>query len=440
MNELARWAEERDVRFIRFAWVDNGGVLRAEAVSARNAASALEEGLPIAEAIQAVAPSGDIAQDAGLDAVGQVWLTPDPETIRTLPWLPQHASVMGNFLDRDGKPWAHCPRAALDRNLERLREHGLEIQAAFEHEFMLLRRGPDGSFEHLEESQYASAHGLDHAGNILDSMAIALEDQGVPVRTVVKEAGLSQFEFSTQHGSACEAADRFAIVRETIAAMASQQNLLGTCLPLVFEPEAGNGWHLHFSLWKAGENLTGSGQALSEEAGYFVAGIFEHLRGLLALTTPSPNSFRRIRPGAWCGAFRAWGYDHKNVPLRVPSERHGAPTNIELKASDASANPYLALAGLVAAGLDGLERRLALPEPVHEDPDYLPEELRQKAGIEPLPNSPEEALGHFQSDSVFRKALGDPLFDSYCAVKRVEIEGARDLSVQDEVQRFAETY
>ena len=440
MNDLARWAEERAIRFIRFAWVDNGGVLRAEAVSTHNAQSVLEEGLPIAEAIQAVAPSGDIATDAGLDSVGQAWLTPDVETVRTLPWQAHHASVMGNFLDRDGSPWAHCPRGALERNLVRLREHGFDLQAAFEHEFMLLRRGPDGSLQHLEESHYASAHGLDQAGDILDAMATALEDQGVPVRTVVKEAGLSQFEFSTQHGSASEAADRFVIVRETIAAMASREGLLGTCLPLVFEPEAGNGWHLHFSLWRGAENLTGSGQALGDEAASFVAGIFEHLPGLLALTTPSPNSFRRIRPGAWCGAFRAWGFDHKEVPLRVPTERHGAPTNVELKASDASANPYLSLAGIIAAGLDGIERKLKLPEPVDQDPAQLSEQERQQRRIDPLPGSLEEALGHFQNDPVLTAALGEPLAISYQAVKRSEVEATRGLSVTDEVQRLVDVY
>jgi glutamine synthetase len=140
------------------------------------------------------------------------------------------------------------------------------------------------------------------------------------------------------------------------------------------------------------------------------------------------------------GAFRAWGVDHKEVPLRVPTERHGAPTNVELKASDASANPYLSLAGIIAAGLDGIERDLKLPEPVDQDPALLSEQERQQRRIDPLPGSLEEALGHFQNDPVLRGALGEPLAVSYVAVKPLEVEATRGLSVTDEVQRLVDVY
>jgi glutamine synthetase len=340
---------------------------------------------------------------------------------------------------RDGSPWAFCPRGTLVRAIGRLAAAGFALQAAFEHEFMLLRR-TDGGLAHFEESHYASAHGLDRAGPVLDGIAEALEAQGVPVRAMLKEAGLSQFEVSTEHGSPLRAADRFVIVRETIGAVAAQHDLVGTCLPLVFADEAGNGWHLHFSLWRRDTNLTGAGEGLGPEARAFVAGIHAHLPALLALTTPTPNSFRRQRPGAWAGVYRVWGYDHKEASLRVPTEREGAPTNVELKASDASANPYLSLSAVIAAGLDGVTRGLDLPPPIDVDPGQLDEAERTGRGIERLPATLDEALGRLENDPVLLGALGDELARAYLAVKRAEAAELGNLALADEVARLVEAY
>ena len=440
--DLDRWLREAQVRFLRLGWVDSAGVLRAQAVSSARAAAMSAEGLGVVSGVQALPVFADVVQPGlGIGAIGQVWLRPDLETLRVVPWQPTHAATLGAFVVRDGSPWPFCPRAALNRAVARLAGAGLALQAAFEHEFLLLRRR-DGALEHLEESHYASAHGLNRAGPVLDAIAAALEAQGVPVRAMLKEAGLSQFELSTEHGAPRLAADRFVIVRETIGAVAAQHGLVGSCLPLVFGDEAGSGWHIHFSLWRGGENLTGAraDDGLGAEARAFVAGIHAHLPALLALTTPTPNSFRRQRPGAWAGVYRVWGYDHKEAPLRVPTERQGAPTNVELKASDASANPYLSLAGLIAAGLDGIERRLELPPPVDFDPGQLSDAERAARGIERLPATLDAALAALEGDAVLLAALGPELARAYLAVKRAESAALSGLSLADEVARLVEAY
>lgn len=439
MTDLSAWCEQHDVQFLRLAWVDNGGVLRAEAVHTRQLASIIREGLPLASAVQVALPLDGIAEDGELSAVGQVWLVPDADSVRELPWAPGQASVLGSFVDGDGRPWAHCPRGALRRAISKLARRGFSLQAAFEHEFLLLRRDGEG-FDHFEDASYAAARSLDHAGPLLGRMAESLESQGVLVRTFLKEAGRSQFEFSTAHGPALETADHFVTARETIAAEAAREGLIGTVLPLVYPLEAGNGWHLHFSLWRDGSNLTGRGRELGPEAQAFVAGVFVHLPALLALSVPSPNSFARIRPGAWCGAYRAWGYDHKEAPLRIPSERHGAPTNVELKSSDATANPYLSLAGVIAAGIDGIDRNLSLPDPIDRDPAQLSESERLDAGIEALPASLDEALDCLDADPVLQEALGEPLARSYRAVKRAEIASADGIAFDAQVARSIEVY
>lgn len=435
---LKEWAEARGVRFLRLSFVDNGGVLRTQAVSVRRIAEIATDGLGVVSGTQAVSADGEgIADGLPIGAIGQVWLLPVPGTARQLPWDPHHASVMCRFIDREGAPWAYCPRHALERAVANLAATGLRLEAAFEHEFMLLRRN-GAALEHFEESGYASAHGLDHAAPILDAICEALEDQGVPVRGMLKEAGLSQFEIETEHGDVFTAADRFAIVRETISAVAAESGLVGTCLPLVFGAEAGNGWHCHFSLWRGEENLTGRGDALGEEANSFVAGIHAHLPALLALTTPTDNSFRRLRPGAWCGVFRAWGYDHKEAPLRVPTERHHAPTNVELKSVDATTNPFLALTGIIAAGLDGVRRQLELPPPIDRDPASMSEEERAAGGITPLPASLEDALQELEADAVLAEALGPELLAAWVAVKRKENSTFGPMEDTEQVRRMAE--
>lgn len=439
-GDLDGWLREAQVRFLRLGWVDSAGVLRTQAVSSARAATMSAEGLGVVSGVQALPVFADIVQPGlGIGAIGQVWLRPDIGTLRVLPWQPTHASTLGAFVTRDGSPWPFCPRTALLRAIARLERAGLSLQAGFEHEFLLLRRR-DGKLEHFEESHYASAHGLNRAGPVLDAIAQALESQGVPVRAMLKEAGLSQFELSTEHGAPLLAADRFVVVRETIGAVAAQHDLVGTCLPLVFGDEAGSGWHIHFSLWRNGHNLTGAGDGLGAEARAFVGGIHTHLPALLALSTPTPNSFRRQRPGAWAGVYRVWGYDHKEAPLRVPTERQGAPTNIELKASDASANPYLSLAGLIAAGLDGIERGLDLPPPVDFDPGQLSDAERAARGIERLPATLDVALAALADDPVLLAALGDDLARAYLAVKRAEFAELSGLALADEVARLVEAY
>ena len=366
-DDIVALVEEAQIRFLRLGWVDNAGVYRAHAIRANRIGKIAKEGLGLASGTQAVPVHEDVgAPGLPIGPVGQVWLVPDAASFRRLPWEPEHGAAMGSFVMQDGEAWPYCPRRVLGRQLDRLHERGLSMQAAFEHEFMLLRV-KDDALEHFESSHFASTHGLDAGGGILDELAADLEDQGIPVESMLKEAGLSQFEIVTAHDTPMVAADHFVTVRETISAVAMRHQLLGTCLPLVFEEESGNGWHLHFSLWKGEENLTSEGLSLGNVSASFLAGVLAHLPALCALTTPSTNSFRRIRPGAWAGAYRVWGYDNKEAALRVPSVRQGGPTNIEFKVSDASANPYLSLAAVIGAGLDGVDRTLELPPPLECD-------------------------------------------------------------------------
>jgi glutamine synthetase len=255
-------------------------------------------------------------------------------------------------------------------------------------------------------------------------LAAALEAQRIPLEQYYAELGHGQQEISTPHAPALQAADEQLLVRETIRGVAARHGLIASLAPKPWPDNAGNGGHIHFSLWEGSRNrFFGDRDGLSAEARSFLAGVLAHLPGLCALAAPSFNSYHRILPHYWAGAFVAWGYDNREAPVRVASPFRGseeASTNAELKAADATCNPYLALGALIAAGLDGLERGLEPPEPVDVDPGTLDERERLERGIVPLPSSQAEALDALARDELLLGALGPVLAQSYLAVRRSE--------------------
>jgi glutamine synthetase len=307
----------------------------------------------------------------------------------------------------------------------RLSERGLVLRAAFENEFSLATT-VDGAYVPIDSGLCFSTISATAAQDYVDELAAALEAQGIPLEQYYAELGHGQQEISTGHAPALQAADEQLLVRETIRAVATRQGLVASLAPKPWPENAGNGGHVHFSLWEGERNRFHDGSrpdGLSAEARSFIAGVLAHLPGLCGLAAPSFNSYHRIVPQYWAGAFVCWGYDNREAPVRIASPLRGAEessTNAELKACDATCNPYLALGGLIAAGLDGLERGLEPPEPVDVDPATIAEEERGQRGILRLPATQAEALDALAADETLLGALGPTLADSYLAVRRSE--------------------
>jgi len=217
-------------------------------------------------------------------------------------------------------------------------------------------------------------------------------------------------------------------VRETIRNVATHHGLVASLAPKPWPDNAGNGCHIHFSLWDGDRNAfydESAPDGLSGVARSFIAGVLVHLPGLCGLTAPSFNSWHRIVPQFWAGAFVCWGYDNREAPVRVASPQHGSiegSTNAELKSSDASCNPYLAVGGLIAAGLDGIVRGLEPPETLDVDPGTLSESEREARGIARMPATQREALDALADDQLLGEALGGTLLESYLVVRRAEWE------------------
>ena len=215
-------------------------------------------------------------------------------------------------------------------------------------------------------------------------------------------------------------------------------------MPKIFIDKAGAGCHLNFSLWREEKNISGDPQqasAISREAGAFVAGVLDHLPALCAVTIPSKNSYRRIQPHFWAGAFRSWGHQNREAAVRVCRNKQGTEASrFEYKTNDATANPYIALGALIAAGLDGLRRNLELPEEVDTDPGLIPEDQRKAKGIDLLPQNLGEAIDALLADKVTMEAMGTELAQSYVAVRKNEWDNLKDFSLEEEVAMLVERY
>jgi glutamine synthetase len=440
---FAQLLHARQVRFVRITWCDNAGIIRAKAVHTQALPRHLLSGAGITLAQQALPVMADaVVSGAGLGPVGEVRLMPDWSTLVVLPYAPAHARVLGDMM-LDGKPWPMCPRAFLRRMVNQASAAGLEIQAVFENEFYLVRPTPAGPVP-VDDTVFAATWSMDQHHTLIDDIATALVEQGIGIEMYYPESGPGQQELSITHGPALPSADRQIVYRETVRAVALRHGLRATFLPRPFAQGAGSGAHLHLSLWHDGVNVTpdpAHDSGLGELARSFLAGILLHLPALMAITAPSTNSYRRIRPGAWSGAYRVWGVDNREAALRVPSgPADVGASHFELKTADATCNPHLALGAVIACGLDGCRRRLALPPAVQVDPAALSEEQRRERNIELLPATLGEALERLDRDTLLQEALGEPLFRAFRAVRQAEWQALGSLAPEEEVRLLWERY
>jgi glutamine synthetase len=442
ISDVVRQARAANVRLVRFLYCDNGGIIRGKATHVEKLATRMREGIGQTLAMQAFTSVETLAAVEGMGPVGEFRLIPDPQTFVVLPYVPASASMLCDLVRLDGQPWEACPRTFLKRMVARLAEQGMRAEAAIEHEFYLAR-DVGGRFVPADQSLCYSSIGLDEQAEVIDAILAALEAVGLSVELFHTELGPAQQELSIRHAEVLTAADHVCLVREVVRGTARHYGLYATFAPKPFLDQAGSGAHIHFSLWgaegspQAGKNLFHDPQqrgGLSQTGKYFIGGVLRHLPALVALTCGSPNSYSRLLPHFWSSAYTAWGYDNREGAIRVPSPfwgREAESINLELKPSDHSGNPYLALGALIAAGLDGIQQQIDPGEPVEVDPGNLSDEERERRGIRRLPTTLDEALDELERDTVLLEALGPLLARSYVAVKRAEAEFFREKTPEE---------
>jgi len=428
--ELVAQAEASGLRLVRFLYCDNDGIIRGKSAGIANLKDRLETGIGLTVAMQAFTMLDHLASVDGMGPVGEIRLVPDPTTFAIAPYAPHTGTVLVDMQTLDGQPYAADGRGFLKRMIARAAEdHDLSLVAAFEPEWSLAVKNGE-IFSPIDDSGCFTSTGMNMAAAVIDEIVAALESQGMTVEQYYAELGWGQQELSIRHAPALQAADHHIIYRETVRGVALKHGRYASFAPKPWGDQAGNGCHLHFSGWNPDQSVNRFYQAdaeynLSPLARQFMAGILEHLPALVALTCASVNSYRRLQPQMWASAFRAWGPDNREGALRVasPFKGHEAEsTNVELKSSDSSANPYISLGGVIAAGLDGIERKLTLPPAVTVDPYNLSDKERQAIGVDRLPQSLKEAIANLKRDELLLRALGERLSTSYIAVKELDID------------------
>ncbi len=431
-----------DTEWVRFVFVDHAGIPKTKAVHRDSFERRARAGVGLAKGVLALDPSGALHPASGLSPVGECRLLPDLSTLTLLPFARSQAMVSCDMTEPDARtPWDGCPRSALKRVLGRLAERGYRSVASYEAEFYVW--GPDGP---LDRTPYAGSFALTAAADFVAELAKTLEGMGIRPEQCHAEVGHGNLELSVGEAEALAAADRRVQVLETIRGVAHRMGLETTMAPKPYLDQAGNGHHLHVSLY----SLEGDGPALFDASGAlsrvgsgFVAGLLEHLPAVMAFSAASPNSYQRLAPGMWSSAYAAYGLDNREAAVRLASPVAGAESetaNIEIKPADVTANPYLALAAVLAAGMDGMERGLDPGEPTTVDPATLSDEERDERGIYLLPASLDESLDALERDEVLIEALGEALVRTHVAVARAQAAIARELSPEEVAAAAAMIY
>lgn len=396
----------------------------------------------------ALTPQDIIASSNPWGAYGDLRLIPDLSSRVTVNNGPDANApaldfIHGDIRETDGRPWGACPRTLLRNEVGRYRDElGLQINAAFEHEFNL----GSGAAEHLAFSLEAQRQGAEFGGWLLS----ALRAGGVEPEMFLPEYGKHQYEITCRPALGVAAADRAVNVREITREIARQMGLGLSFAPKTSEQAVCNGVHLHVSLQDlAGHPVmydAGTTNGLSTLGQHWAAGVLHYLPALCAFTAPTPVSYERLQPHHWSASYACLGQRNREAALRIcPTVSLGgkavaAQYNLEFRAMDATASPHLAMAALLIAGRLGIEQRLALNAITDEVPDSLNEEQRQARGIVALPASLSQALECLRNSEALIEALPSALLDTWFALKTEELRLTEQLSPADLCEHYARLY
>ncbi|WP_367393994.1 glutamine synthetase family protein [Pseudomonas sp. X4] len=417
---------------------DYCGITRARTFPEHRLDSNLKKGLCWTPANLALNPFGQIVENEW-GALGDLIMLPDSssevhvagtDSISPLRYF--HA----DFLNMDGTPWEACPRQYLKRQLAKLELLGMKVIASFEHEFMLTDVEKPAPCFSLEAARSEEV--------LCSAITAALIEGGVDPEMCIPEYAARQFEVTCSPAEALQAADRAVNVREIVREVCRRQGRSVSFSPIISLNPGTNGVHVHVSLWSLDDKpLTYDpnrpGQ-LSEIASQFTAGILEHMAALTALTAPSVVSYQRLRPDSWSAAFACIGQQNREASIRIAPITHldgcdaAKQANIEYRAADALASPHLTLGAILAAGIDGITKKLKMPDLVTVNPSSIPEDQHKKFGMHPLPSSLGQALDALDSDEVIKSSMGEMLVDCYRAIKRSEIalmQNKKDNEIRD---------
>ena len=439
-EDIFRIVEEEDVEFIRLQFTDIFGMIKNVAVTV----SQLERALNNQCMFDGSAIEGFVRIEES-----DMYLYPDLDTFEIFPWRPQQGKVARFICDvhyPGGEPFDGDPRYVLKKVMKKANDMGYTFLAGVECEFFLFHTDEEGNPTTVthEKAGYFDVGPLDFVENVRRDIVLCLEDMGFDVEASHHELAPAQHEVDLQYQEGLRTADDVTTFKMTVKNVAKRHGLHATFMPKPQEGVNGSGMHINMSLTDGmGRNLfedKDDPAGLSTLAYQFMAGILYHMKEMVLLTNPLVNSYKRLIPGYDAPNYIAWSiHSNRSALIRIPSAR-GYNTRVELRCPDSSANPYLALAACLAAGLDGIEKQMTPPPSVNRNIYAMSREEKEAAGIEALPETLKEAMNFFEASDFMKEVLGEHIFTKYLEAKEREWKAFRAHVTDWEVGEYLYKY
>jgi glutamine synthetase len=421
-KDVLKVVKEYNVSFIQFWFTDVLGRLKSFNITPSELEEGLEEGMGF---------DGSSIEGFARIHESDMIAKPDVTTFQLVPWRPQDkpvARMICDILNPDGTPYDGDPRYALKRVLKKAADKGYTCYLGPELEYFYFK--DDACTEILDRGGYFDGLPIDAGTEMRRETIFALQSMGIGVEYSHHEVAPSQHEIDLKYADALKMADIVMTYRTAVKEIARQKGVYATFMPKPIKGENGSGMHVHQSLFKGDANAFFDGKDkyhLSKLGKSYIAGILTHAPEIVAVTNQWVNSYKRLVPGYEAPVYVSWARRNRSAMVRVPMYKPGKEkaTRIEFRAPDPACNPYLAFAVQIAAGLEGINKKYNLPEPVEQDIFEMDEKAREKAGITSLPGSLIEAIQTVSKSKLVKEALGDHIFEKFIENKIKEWDNFR---------------
>ncbi len=437
-HDIIRIVKEQDIRFIRLQFTDILGTLKNVSITPNQLEKALSN--------QCMFDGSSIEGFVRIEE-SDMYLYPHLDSFTIFPWRDRPrrtARLICDVYTPDGKPFDGSPREVLKKVLRDAAEMGYSLDVGPELEFFLFRTTREGklTLKTLDNAGYFDMGPVDLGEDARKDIVITLEEMGFDIEASHHECARGQHEIDFKYDEALSTADRVMTFKLAVKTIAHRHGLHATFMPKPIFGIAGSGMHINMSMSKGGKNVfcqEDDKNGLSPIAYNFIAGLMEHAKAITAITNPLVNSYKRLVPEFEAPVYIAWSAQNRSPLIRVPASR-GQGTRIELRSPDPSANPYLALAVTLAAGLDGVKRNLTPPDSIDGNIYEMTENQRKRKKVAALPASLEEALNELKKDTYIQEVLGEHVYEKYVEAKTMEWNEYRTRISQWEVQRYLAKY
>jgi glutamine synthetase len=436
-NDIIQFIEDNDVKFIRLQFTDISGIMKNTAITDSH----------IEKAFDGVFFDGSCIEGFSRIEESDMLLVPDLDTLALIPWRPQQGKVarfICDVLDQNGVPFEGDPRNILKRALKKASDKGYTFNVGPECEFFLFNTDDHGlpTTRTHDTASYFDLAPIDLGENARREMCLVLEDMGFIVEESHHEVATGQHEIDFRYDEALKTADNIMTFKMVVKIVAQKHGLHATFMPKPFRNQAGSGMHINMSLCEGDRNIFFSPKDpknISDEAKCFIGGVFAHIKAITALSNPLINSYKRLVPGYEAPTHILWAHRNRSPLIRIPAIM-GTNTRLELRSPDPSCNPYLVLAVILAAGLEGIEKKTLPPLELTGNAYKMADHELVKSSAGKLPQSLSEALDEFEKDALIRETLGEHVFKRYLKVKRAECFDYSAEVHNWEIERYLATY